>query len=224
MVETMKGTNMKIPVDMMIFDLDGTLITSGQDIANAVNYTLASFGLPVKSHHEIIQWIGDGIQLLISRALGEENSKYCQDAKERFSDYYEKHMLDTTVPYDGIQEVLQLFWDKKKIILTNKRVYYAKRIIDALSLSNHFMEIIGADSTSFKKPDSRVVLPVIHRYAIRKERAVMIGDGVNDLLLARNTGMVSCAFLGGLTEPDQLLALSPDVTYEYPRDLIHLFE
>jgi len=220
----MERTPMKIQVDMMIFDLDGTLITSGRDIADAVNHTLVSFGLPVKSYHEIIQWIGDGIQPLISRALGEENNRHFQDALAMFSDYYEKHMLDTTVPYEGIHEALQFFSDTKKIILSNKRVYYAKRIIDALSLSKHFVDIIGADSTPYKKPDSRVVLPVLQGYAVRKERAVMIGDGVNDLVLANNTGMVSCAFLGGLTEPNRLLALSPDVTYENPRDLIYLFE
>lgn len=208
----------------MVFDLDGTLITSGPDIASAVNYTLETLGLPARAYHDIINWIGDGIHLLIERALGDENKELRPEALNLFSDYYERHMLDTTEPYQGIREVLNHFSQKRKIVLTNKRVFFAEEILEALALSRCFMEIIGADSNSSRKPDPGVLQPVIEKYALKKEMVVMIGDGINDLLLAKNTGVIGCAFLNGLTERSRLMDLSPDVIYENPEELIHLFK
>jgi phosphoglycolate phosphatase len=156
--------------------------------------------------------------------LGDENKELYPEALNLFSHYYERHMLDTTGPYHGIREVLNHFSEKRKIVLTNKLVFFAEKILEALTLSRYFMEIIGGDSNSFRKPDPGVLLPVIERYALKKEKVVMIGDGVNDLLLARNTGVISCAFLNGLTERNRLMDLSPDFIYENPEELIHLFQ
>ena len=105
-------------IDLMIFDLDGTLVNSGGDIVASVNYTLETLAIPAKKPKEILSFVGDGVQKLIERSLGKESQHLSDDAMDIFSDYYAKHMLDTTSLYDSVIEVLDHFRDKKKVIIT----------------------------------------------------------------------------------------------------------
>jgi phosphoglycolate phosphatase len=208
--------------DLLIFDLDGTLVSSGADIAASVNATLRRLGLPEKPAEEILRFVGDGVRLLIDRSLGETDGSRGEEALKLFGAYYREHMLDTTVPYPGIEAVLRHFAGKRKVILTNKRHAFARPIAEALGLTAHFDEVIGADSTPFTKPDPRLLDLVTRRFGVTPGRTAVIGDGVNDVLLARNGGAFSCAYMNGLTPRDSLLALNPDCTYEAPPELMTL--
>lgn len=209
-------------MDLLIFDLDGTLVSSGTDIAASVNATLRRLGLPERPEAEILRFVGDGVRVLIERSLGEANGGRFDLALELFGAHYREHMLDTTVPYPGIETVLRHLAGKRKVILTNKRYAFARPIADALGLTGHFEEVIGADSTPFIKPDPRLLELVTRRFDVPPERTAVIGDGANDVLLARNGGAVSCAYLNGLTPRESLLALGPDCTYEDPLELVTL--
>lgn len=211
------------PIDLMIFDLDGTLVTSGRDIAASVNYALETLGLPKLEEGIILEFIGDGVKILIERSLGMASHDRFEEALNLFSRHYAEHMLDTTVLYPGVQELLRHFHDKKKVILTNKRYRYAAALSDALRLTPCFDEILGADSTPYIKPDARLVGPLLERYQVYPDRTVVIGDGVNDILLAKNAGLLSCAVLNGLTSRETLLNLRPDFICEDLSDLIDLF-
>ena len=208
--------------DLLIFDLDGTLVSSGGDIAASVNATLRRLGLPERPVEEILGFVGDGVRLLIERTLGGLDGGRFDEALEFFGAHYREHMLDTTRPYPGIEEALCHFAGKRKVILTNKRHSFALPIAGALGLTDHFDEVIGADSTPFIKPDPRLLDRVTRRFGISPVRTVVIGDGVNDVLLARNGGAMSCAYLNGLTAREALLALRPDRTYEDPVELMTL--
>jgi phosphoglycolate phosphatase len=197
-------------VDLMIFDLDGTLVTSGRDIAASVKHTLTSMGMPAIEEAVILGFIGDGVKKLIERSLGPGSRNRFEEALMIFSRYYEEHMLDTTTLYPGVLDVLRHFRGKKKVILTNKRHRFAAALCEALRLTPCFDDILGADSTPYIKPDTRLATLLLNRYRVRPERTVIIGDGVNDILLARNAGIMSCAFLSGLTEREILLQLHPD--------------
>jgi phosphoglycolate phosphatase len=210
-------------IDLMIFDLDGTLVTSGNDIAMSVNYTLETLGLPVVEYRIILQFIGDGVRKLIERSLGPASQDRFDEAIALFSAHYHDHMLDTTTLYPGVSEVLQYFQDKKKVLLTNKRYQFARDISDGLDIANFFDEIMGADSTFYMKPDARLIYPLLRRFSVRPEQTVMIGDGVNDVLLAKNAGVLSCSFLNGLTDRNVLLKLKPDFSYENLLELTKLF-
>jgi phosphoglycolate phosphatase len=210
-------------IDLMIFDLDGTLVMSGTDIAASVNHTLRALDLPVIADDVILGYVGDGVQKLIERALGENGRDRLHDAMDVFATHYHEHMLDVTTLYDGVRELLHHFRDKRKIILTNKGHRFTMRMTDALKISDCFDEIIGADSTPYIKPDARLVYPLLARYGVRDDRTVIIGDGVNDILLAHHAGIRSCACLRGLTDPARLLALSPDFTCENLLDLKNIF-
>jgi phosphoglycolate phosphatase len=211
------------PVDLMIFDLDGTLINSGSDIAMSVNYTLRSLGLPAIEERVVLRYIGDGIRKLIERSLGPASQERLDEAIDIFSNHYHEHMLDSTALYPGVAETLQYFQDKKKAILTNKRRLFARLISDGLGISDFFDEILGADGASPIKPDARLVYPLLERFNALPERTVMIGDGVNDILLARNAGIMSCSFLKGLTDREILTRMHPDFCYEHFHELPRLF-
>ncbi len=211
------------PVDLMIFDLDGTLVASGSDIAKSVNHTLRSLGLPVLETRIVLRYVGDGIRKLIERSLGPEMQGRLDEAVETFSEHYREHMLDSTVLYPGVVEALHYFKDKNKVILTNKRHVFARAISDGLGITDFFDGILGADSTPYVKPDARLVHPLLERFGATAARTAMIGDGINDILLARNAGIMSCCFLDGLTDRTILTQMNPDLCFEHFQELPRLF-
>ncbi len=210
-------------VDLMIFDLDGTLVTSGTDIAASVNHTLATLGLPAIAEAVILEFIGDGVKTLIERSLGPALHDNFEEALTLFSHHYNEHMLDTTTLYPGVLEVLEYYHEKKKVVLTNKRHRFAAAMIDALQLGQFFNDVIGADSTPYIKPDARLADVILKRFQAHPDQTVVIGDGVNDILLAKNAGLRSCAFLGGLTGRETLLNLKPDDICEHLTEITKIY-
>jgi len=210
-------------IDLMIFDFDGTLVNSGGDIAASVNYTLRTLRMPMMKQDEIISYIGDGVHKLMERSLGLNNQHLFDDALKIFSDYYTKHMLDTTLLCESAIEVLEHFREKKKLILTNKRKYFTVVMTDAFGISHYFDDIIGADSTPYKKPDPHLLIPLIEKFGVENRNTVVIGDGVNDIMLAKNAGVMSCALLNGLTPRNILCSLNPDFACERLSVLIEIF-
>ena len=206
-------------VELMIYDLDGTLADTGADLVASINHTLAAMRLGTRKHDEIIGFVGDGIRRLIERSLGETHATRIDEALNIFSTHYEAHLLDKTALYPGIADVLQHFKHKKKIILTNKRYYLALEIIRGLQIEKYFLEIVGADSTPYLKPDGRVVEYILSKYDADRRRTVIIGDGVNDIAVAKNTGILSCACVNGLGDKEALLKMGADF---YCEDLIEI--
>jgi len=210
-------------VDLMIFDLDGTLIRSGRDLAASVNYTLHALGIETLDEKRIIGYIGDGVKKLIERALGNAFPTQFDAAMELFTEYYGDHLLDTTDLYPGVIDMLQHFQDKKKLIVTNKTHNFVRQIASELKLDDYFEDIVGIDSAPYQKPDQRLVRFYMHKYVVQRERIVVIGDGRNDILLARNAGAISCGYLNGLGDRDMLLELEPDCTCEDLSELKTMF-
>ncbi|OPY13814.1 MAG: Phosphoglycolate phosphatase [Syntrophus sp. PtaB.Bin001] len=210
-------------VELMVFDFDGTLVDTGKDLVNSVNHTLKQLSLAILPEKKIISFIGDGVQKLIERSLGQSFPGCFEEAMEIFDKYYTEHLLDSTKLYPGIKEVLRHFDEKRKIIITNKRHHFTVQITDALHITNYFDEIVGADSRPYRKPDSRLVETFIEKYRVPQGKTIVVGDGINDVLLAKNAGVISCAFLNGLGSREDLLSLNPDYTCEEMNDLIKLF-
>ena len=206
-------------LDLMIFDFDGTLVATGTDLARSINYTLDTLKLEKKPEKEIISFVGDGIGTLIQRALGQDNVKYQEEAMGIFADYYGKHLMDNTGLYPHVEEVLKNFDNKTKIILTNKSYDFTLMIARKLNIEKYFAEIVGIDSTPFAKPDRRIIDYLLDKYRAAKEKTLMTGDGRNDILVARNSGILSCAYLNGLGGRKDLLNLNADY---YCEDLLEI--
>jgi len=210
-------------IDLLIFDLDGTLAATGDDLAGAVNYTLRTLGMEELERKLILSNVGDGVQELVRRTLGPDKQEAFAAAMPVFLAYYGEHLLDKTVLYPGVQEVLACFAKKKKVLISNKHHDFTCRIVARLGIDCHFDAIVGGDSYPYKKPDARLAAGYLERYGVDPGRAVVVGDGPNDILLAKNAGMVSCAFLNGLIDRERLLPLQPDFTCEDLNELCGLF-
>lgn len=211
-----KGEMMK-KIELMIFDFDGTLVSTGTDLIQAINYMLNTLALKEKPGQEILGFVGDGIGKLIEGVLGQNNIRYREEAMTIFTDYYGKHLLDNARLCPHVEEVLKNYKNKTKIILTNKRYIYTLAIAQGLNITQYFVEIIGADSTPFLKPDRRVVDHILSKYKAAKEDTLIIGDGINDIFVARNSGILSCACLNGLGNRQELLNAHADY---YCEDLL----
>jgi phosphoglycolate phosphatase len=231
----------RIPVEqlkLLVFDLDGTLIDSAQDLCNSVNATLAHFGLKHLEDSEIAGFIGDGALMLIRRALARESGsevdeEFLQTAYVFFLDYYRTHKLDFTYAYDGVLEALQAlkdlsYLDKMKklgkqphtlAVLTNKPVRPARDICAALGLAPYFLHIYGGNSFSTKKPNPEGLLTLMADCGATPEETVLIGDSQVDVQTARNAGAwaIGCTF--GLA-PETLETNQPDVLVDSPKDWI----
>jgi len=209
----------RAPVKLVVFDLDGTLADTGEDLAGSVNRTLQSLGIPRRPDAEILGFVGDGVRKLIERALGDTHRDRFSEALERFNDIYADHLLDHTGLYPGVREVLRHFGGKNLVLITNKGLDFTLAICNGLGIAGYFKQIIAGDSNEFMKPDPRLLLPLFERFGAEPEETLVVGDGVNDILLARNTGARSCAFLNGLGKREDLLRLTPDYTIERMIDL-----
>ncbi len=210
-------------VDLIVFDFDGTLVNTGDDLASAVNHTLSVLNIPLLAKETVLKFVGDGVVKLIERSLGNEHHHRFEEAFATFTEYYSEHLLDTTDLYPGVGDVLDYFKDVKKCVVTNKLYSFALKILQGLGIEGYFDDIIGMGSTPYKKPDPQLVYPLLNRYGIEKEKAVVVGDGKNDIILAKESGVASCAFLNGLSEREKLLRYEPDYTCENMAELKEIF-
>jgi phosphoglycolate phosphatase len=208
-----------IPVKLMVFDLDGTLADTGDDLAGSVNRTLQSLGIPKRPDREILGFVGDGVRKLIERSLGDAYGDRLDEALKRFKEIYAEHLLDRTTLYPGVEDVLRHFDRKEKVLITNKARDFTMAICSGLGIAGYFKEIIAGDSNEFMKPDPRLLVPLLNRFESARDETLVVGDGINDILLARNAGVRSCAFLNGLGKRDELLRLRPDFVIEKMIDL-----
>ena len=212
------------PVDLMMFDFDGTLADTGEDIAASVNHALTALGLGSLPVDVILGFVGDGLRILMERALGADDRAKLEEAMKFFLCHYEKHLLDHTRLYPAAEEMLNHFHSKKKVILTNKRYYLTMAIAKGLKIDRHFLEIVGSDSTPFQKPDGRVVAYLLEKYGVAPSRAVLIGDSVNDVAAAKNAGVLSCVHLNGLGNREAMLAMGADFYVERLTEIQALFQ
>ena len=190
-------------IKLIIFDLDGTLIDSRRDLANAVNAMLKEMHRPALPENVIAEYVGDGAGMLVRRALGDpDDEALVADGLEQFLVSYRKHMLDHTYVYDGVFTALNALRatpdgaERKFAVLTNKPVRPSRAICDALGLSKFFFQIYGGNSFGTKKPDPEGLNALMREAGVKPEETVMIGDSVVDVLTARNAGtfVIGCSF------------------------------
>lgn len=228
---------------LLVFDLDGTLIDSRQDLALAVNATLRKLGQPELSEEIIASYVGDGALALIQRALNKtglnsSDPEILEQGYQQFLMSYREHKLDHTYVYPGVLDALHAIRSKSPhrlmACLSNKPVGPSRAICDALALAPFFFQIYGGNSFSTKKPDPRGLNHLIVEAAelvfngsesgeplIHAGNTVVIGDGYPDVLAARAAGVlvIGCDF--GFSRTD-LAAVHPDALVTSPSDWVDL--
>lgn len=212
----------KIPVDLMIFDLDGTLIESKWDIAHSVNFTLAELGLPERPIEEIFGFVGDGVKRLLRLAVGDGNQARFEEALKVFRRHYLEHCLDRTSFYPGIETMLQHFVNKDKAIATNKSIEYTRVILNGLG-PQHFRYMVGGDDGFGLKPEPGMLVHLMEKIGVSKERTVLVGDSTNDINGGHNAGIRVCAVGYGMGNRAKMEACQPDWFIEKPEQLMEMF-
>jgi phosphoglycolate phosphatase len=199
MAKFLYNIGMEFPARLLVFDLDGTLVDSKEDLANAVNVALESFDFPPLPHPTIYSYVGDGASTLIRRALPPEKAGLLPKVLDRFLGYYRRHLLDTTRAYPEVVGALREWAGIYRMaVLTNKGVAMTREILSGLSLDGYFFEVRGGDSFGTKKPDPEGLLHILRKARIGAREAVMIGDSRNDVQAGRAAGTVTCGVTYGL--------------------------
>jgi phosphoglycolate phosphatase len=179
-------------IKALVFDLDGTLIDSKQDLVLAVNATLRDLGRQELPRELVASYVGSGAPVLISRALGgQADAELLQRALKYFLEYYEEHKLDYTRTYPGVRETLEQLSGTPMTVLTNKPVNISVRILEGLELAKFFKAIYGGNSFATKKPDPLGANTVLGDLKVKAGDAAMVGDSEVDVQTARNAGMIS---------------------------------
>lgn len=209
--------------DTVIFDLDGTLLDTLDDLKNSVNYALESNGYPARTKDEVRQFVGNGILLLMQRALpsGQENPDF-DKVFASFKEHYGIHCNDLTKPYDGIMELLELFKEKgvKMAIVSNKADFAVKELSEIYFKGIIPVAIGEKESEGIrKKPAPDTVMEALRQLGSTTEKAVYVGDSEVDLATAENCGMDCILCEWGFREREKLEELGGKVFVKKPSEI-----
>ena len=182
-----------MPPSLIVFDLDGTLIDSAADLASAINAMLAELGCEALAVAQVRGMIGDGVAMLVARALA---ARHCQraapaDAARIFMRHYEADATSLTTAFPGVAPALEALWGAgiPLAVCTNKPERISAEILHSLGLARYFTRVIGGDSLPFRKPDPRVLLPLLEAFAAAPQNALLVGDSEIDAATAEAAGV-----------------------------------
>jgi phosphoglycolate phosphatase len=211
------------PVDLVLFDLDGTLADTAPDIAAALTATLREAGLPPPPVSVVKQMVGDGARKLIERALARASAEGDLDALfARFLAHYGATLCVGSRLYPGIGEALERLRSAgvALAVLTNKPGALARRLLDSLGLGGAFLDVVGEGDGFPRKPDPGGARALMTRAGAAAERTAVIGDGLPDVRTARAVGALAIAAGWGYVPPEQLRAEVPDLVAATPAEAI----
>src|SRR6266576_707074 len=214
---------MKKFVDLLMFALDGTLADTGQDLANSVNFTRSRFDLTPLPKQWVYEHVGRCVEYLLKHALSEKASDHFQQGMGIFLEHYEQHLLDETVLYPGVRDVLGYFCAKRRVVVSNKIYRLTRAVVRGLGVEDCFDAIFGGDSAAEKKPHPALLNAALKRFHVPARGAVMIGDGDIDIEAGKRAGVMTCGVTYGLGNKDDLIAARPDVIIDHPAELSDVF-
>lgn len=194
-----------MPVKLIIFDLDGTLIDSSIDITNAINYSIEPYGGRLLTADETISLVGEGMTRLIEKLMEMNDITADRDViLDRFVEHYASHLTDNSPAYPGVNETLKALSGYKKAVISNKRETLSQRILDELGLSVHFDLIVGSDTTPERKPSPVPVRYVLSKFDVQPEEAVIVGDSNFDIEAGKAAGIGTIAVTYGYRPVEML--------------------
>jgi len=217
-----------MPFQLFVFDLDGTLVDSRRDIADAANALLESCGAAPIPEARIGAMVGEGAAMLVARAFSASGVERPADALERYLALYDERLLNHTRPYDGIPEVLDALARRGALaVLTNKPIASTRRILDGLDLARFFASdaVLGGDGPFARKPDPAALLHLAASGSVSTAATLMVGDSAIDWRTARaaSTGICLARYgfgfdtipLDELTPDDHVIDAAADLLRLY---------
>lgn len=212
--------------EVLLFDLDGTLVDSATDLHRAMNMSLNALQLPTVTESQVRVWVGKGTALFCQSTLqhltGKVDPAQQQQLLETFLKIYNADPCVETQPFDGILEFLEWGLAQKKtmICVTNKPEAPARAIVDHLGMTHYFADVIGGDRFEERKPHPRQLLHCVEQYAQSKGQVLMIGDSSNDVEAARRAGIDCVVVSYGYNHGENILDCQPQQVVDNLCELI----
>ena len=215
----------------LVFDLDGTMVDSGPDLAVAANRMLDSLGLEQYEDEEIFNWLGNGANRLVQRALtggadGDPDAALFEVAFGRFLEFYREGLCVRSTPYPHVEHVLEVLKTSgfRLACLTNKPETFTTPILEALKLDRYFELVVAGDSLPVKKPDPLPLYHIFDRMGIPIASGVMVGDSIFDIHAAQAAGVPVICVSFGYNQGLDLTKSNPDAIIDSFADLPELIE
>lgn len=225
----MSATKVLPRPDLVLLDLDGTLVDSAPDLSDSVNHALNALGLPKRSEAQVRNWIGGGAERLVKRALtgGSDEEPEVQlfaAVFERFSAFYLQHVSRRSRLYPGVREGLDYLARSGRTIgcVTNKRGRYTEPLLRALGIDRHFAIVVSGDTLPRKKPDPLPLLHAVQELHMTRAQGMMIGDSVSDVKAARAAGLPVVCVRYGYSGGRDVAELGPDSVIDSLAELAEL--
>ena len=211
---------------LLIFDLDGTLADTSQDITDALNYALKPLGVRTYSVEETKAMVGSGISRLIESLVpaqsdSEKEAGAKARAVARFLEHYDNHLIDNTLLYPGVKDTLSRLGRYKKAVLSNKREKYSRQILNDLGVLEYFDLVWGSDSVREKKPSPVPILDLMNAIGVSNEETAIIGDSNYDIEAGRAAGIKTVGVTYGFRSREFLK--DADTIVDRFEDLLTIF-
>lgn len=211
---------------LIIFDLDGTLVNTLDDIADAANRTLAYFGIPKASKNRVKYAIGSGVDsFFVKLKIKQADIK---KAEVQFTKNYIENLTKKSKLYPGIISVLRELKRKKTIlyVVTNKPQIFSEKILKNLGIRKYFKKIIGGNGREKNrlKPSPYYIKKILLRGGVKSGSALIVGDSKTDILAAKNSKISSCAVLYGFRKYSELKKYHPDFYIKKPTDILKIIK
>jgi len=209
-------------IKLIIYDLDGTLIDSRRDIADAVNWTLREMGLRELALEQVSSFVGNGVKNLMRQALKEvvRGEAPLERSIKLFRARYGEHLLDHTRLYPSVRKVLEFFKDRKQAVMTNKPEDFSLRILRGLAIDSYFFRVVGGDQGFSKKPAPEALLDILDTASVGPEEALLVGDSAIDIETAQSARVKTVAVTYGFGSPGELERFEPDAIIDDLEELI----
>lgn len=209
-------------VSLLIFDLDGTLVNTLEDITASVNFTLQKLGRKPIPLDRVRQYVGDGVETLMARALAGGDGLLA-DAVGIYKVHHSRNLVVRSSLYPAVRETLEHFKTLPLAVISNKTMEFVGPLIEHLGIAGYFKMIIGADSGLPLKPAPDAVQKLMASFNAPKERTVIVGDGTTDVRAGKTAGIITCSVTYGFRSEEELRKAGPDYVIHSLADLKTLF-
>jgi phosphoglycolate phosphatase len=210
------------PIGLLIFDLDGTLVNTIEDIAASVNHTLVSLGHGPIALDSVRQYVGDGVETLMTRALAGKEGRI-DEAVNIYKEHHRRNLVVRSALYPSVRETLEHFQSLPMAVISNKTTEFVGPLLDRLDIRRYFKRVIGADSGLPLKPAPDAVQAIMAEFKTPKERTLIVGDGTADVHAGKAAGIMTCSVTYGFRSEEELRKAGPDYLIRDMSELKNLF-
>jgi 2-phosphoglycolate phosphatase len=205
-----------------VYDLDGTLVDTRRDIAEAANHMRGEMGLPPMPEKKICGFVGLGLAQLVVGCLETADPAKAEEGTRIYRAYYSQHLLDHTALYPGAREVLEHFRSRRQAVITNKPDPYSRQILEGLGVAGYFFEIVVGNSGYPKKPDPESLKALMGKEGAVPSETLFVGDSSIDVETGSKAGVLTVMLAQGFSEREDLERSGPDHLVEDFRELLEL--